>query len=87
MAFFPTLRLDEKTRKSIALLARRNKITGSEVVRRAIEAWVESHPYETISDLIGVVRGGNLKRSAEIQIEIWSTMTVPLPHVFHKCCI
>jgi predicted transcriptional regulator len=39
MAWHLTLRLDEKTRKRIALIARRDKISGSEVVRRAIEAW------------------------------------------------
>jgi hypothetical protein len=64
------LRLDEKTRKRIALIARRNKISSSEVVRRAIEALADSHepvssPYETISDLIGVVHGGNPKGSVQ----------------------
>jgi len=57
-----TLRLDEKTRKRIARIARRKQVSTSEVVRRAIEAWADQHepvasPYEAIKDLIGVVHG------------------------------
>jgi Arc/MetJ-type ribon-helix-helix transcriptional regulator len=63
-----TLRLDEKTRKRIARIARRKRLSTSEVVRQAIEAWAErqepiASPYEAMADLIGVVHGGNPKRS------------------------
>jgi len=73
VASFLTLRLDEKIRKRIALIAHRKKISSSEVVRRAIKAWADLHepvtsPYQAISDLIGVVRGGNRKRSAESNV-------------------
>jgi Arc/MetJ-type ribon-helix-helix transcriptional regulator len=61
-----TLRLDEKTRKRIARIARRKQLSISEVVRQAIEAWAERHepiasPYEAVKDLIGVVHGGKPK--------------------------
>jgi len=60
MATLLKLRLDEKTHKRIALFAHQNKISSSEVVRRAVESWACLHlPYEAVSDLIGVVRGGN----------------------------
>lgn len=65
-----TLRLDKKTRERIARIARRREVSTSEVIREAIEAWVErqepvSAPYEAMADLIGVVRGGKPKHSAE----------------------
>jgi hypothetical protein len=65
-----TLRVDETTRKRIARIARRKQLSTSEVVRQAIEAWAERHeptasPYEAVTDLIGVVRGGNPKRSEQ----------------------
>jgi Arc/MetJ-type ribon-helix-helix transcriptional regulator len=54
-----TLRLDEKTRKRIARIARRKRLSASEVVRQAIELWAErqepvTSPYEAVRDLIGV---------------------------------
>ncbi len=63
-----TLRLDEKTRKRIARIARRKQLSTSEVVRQAIEAWAERHepvtsPYEVVKDLMGVVHAGNPKGS------------------------
>ncbi len=63
-----TLRLDEKTRKRIVRIAKRKRLSISEVVRQAIEAWAERHeptasPYEAVKDLIGVVHGGNPKGS------------------------
>ena len=66
-----TLRLDEKTRQRIARIARRKKLSTSEVIRQAIEAWVDreeptASPYELIKDLIGVVHGGDPKRSEQI---------------------
>ena len=65
-----TLRLDEKTRQRIARLARRKRLSTSEVVRRAIAAWADreepvTSPYEVMKDLIGVVHGGNPKRSEQ----------------------
>lgn len=65
-----TLRLDPKTRQRIARLARRKQLSTSEVIRQAIAAWANreepvASPYETMRDLIGVVRGGNPKRSEQ----------------------
>ena len=65
-----TLRLDEKTRKRIARIARRKQLSTSDAVREAIEAWVNRHepvtsPYEVVKDLLGVVRGGNAKGSEQ----------------------
>ncbi len=65
-----TLRLDEKTRKRIARIARRKQLSTSDAVREAIEAWVNRHepvtsPYEVVKDLLGVVRGGNSKGSEQ----------------------
>jgi len=65
-----TLRLEKKTRQRIARIASRRHISTSEVIRQAIEAWVERQepiaaPYEAMADLIGVVNGGNPRRSAE----------------------
>jgi hypothetical protein len=63
-----TLRVDEKTRQRIVRLARHKRLSTSEVVRQAIAAWADSQepvtsPYEAMVDLIGVVHGGNPKRS------------------------
>jgi predicted transcriptional regulator len=57
------LRLEKKTRRGIARIASRWQISTSEVMRQAIEAWVERQepiaaPYEAMADLIGVVNGG-----------------------------
>ena len=65
-----TLRLDEKTRQRIARMARRKSLSTSEVIRQAIEAWVERQepvgsPYQLVSDLLGVVHGTNPKRSEQ----------------------
>ena len=65
-----TLRLDKETRQQIARIAREKQVSASEVIREAIEAWVEEHeatstPYDSISDLLGVMHGGNPKRSTE----------------------
>lgn len=64
-----TLRLERKTRQRIARIASRKRISTSEVIRQAIEAWVERQepiaaPYEAMADLIGVVNGGKAVRSA-----------------------
>jgi hypothetical protein len=65
-----TLRLDEKTRQRIARLARHKRLSTSEVIRQAIAAWADRHepvttPYDAMTDLIGVVRGGNPQRSEQ----------------------
>ena len=65
-----TLRLDEKTRQRIASIARRKRLSTSDLVRQAIEAWVDrqepvTSPYEVVIDLLGVVRGGNPRRSEQ----------------------
>jgi hypothetical protein len=65
-----TLRLDSKTRQRIARLARRKRLSTSEVIRQAIAAWADrqepvASPYEAMMDLIGIVRGGNPKRSEQ----------------------
>jgi predicted DNA-binding protein len=69
MASPMTLRVDKETRQRIARIAHRKQVSASEVIRQAIESWIEEQepegsPYEMVSDLIGVVRGGNPKRSA-----------------------
>jgi predicted HicB family RNase H-like nuclease len=43
MATLLKLRLDERTHKRIALFARQNKTSSSEVVRRAVESWACLH--------------------------------------------
>ena|SRR5258707_1114652 len=63
-----TLRLDPKTRRQIARVARRKGISNSEVIRRALNSWPEFtdsvvSPYEQVADLIGVAKGGNPRRS------------------------
>jgi predicted DNA-binding protein len=65
-----TLRLDPKTRQRLVRIARRKGLTTSEVIRHAIAAWTDqeepvSSPYEAMADLIGVVHGGNRKRSTQ----------------------
>lgn len=70
MASQLNLRLDTKTRRRIARLARRKRLSTSEVIRQAIAAWADreepvASPYEAMRDLIGVVRGGNPKRSEQ----------------------
>ncbi len=60
-----SVRLDEATRKLLDRLARTQKVSRSEVVRRAIHslsqddpAAGEANPYADIRHLIGKVRGG-----------------------------
>ena len=65
-----TLRLEKKTRQRIARIASRRRISTSEAIREAIEAWMERQepiaaPHEAMVDLIGVVNGGKPGRSAE----------------------
>ena len=70
MAFLLTLRLDPKTRQRLARIARRKGLSTSEVIRRAIAAWMDlqepvTSPYEAVADLIGIVHGGNPWRSTQ----------------------
>jgi predicted DNA-binding protein len=65
-----TLRLDGKMRKRLARIARRKRQSTSQIIREAIEAWVErqevvSSPYEIVADLIGSVHGGHPERSTD----------------------
>jgi len=65
-----TLRLDPETRRQIARVARRKGISKSEVIRQALHSWPEFadssvSAYEQVADLIGVVQGGNPRRSEE----------------------
>jgi Arc/MetJ-type ribon-helix-helix transcriptional regulator len=65
-----TLRLDDKTRRRIARIARGKRISTSEAVRDAIESWMEREspagsPFTAVFDLLGVVRGRNRKRSVK----------------------
>lgn len=68
MASPVTLRLDKQTRGRIARIARRRRVSTSHVIREAIKALViqeeaTAPAHETVADLIGLVRGGNPKRS------------------------
>ena len=70
MASPMTLRLDKATRQRIARIARRRRVSASDVVREAIEAWVvrqesQASPYQVMADLIGVVHGGTPGRSTD----------------------
>jgi len=63
-----TLRVDKETRQRVARIARRKQVSAPEAIREAIETWIEEQepagsPYEMVSDLIGIVHGGNRKRS------------------------
>jgi len=65
-----TLRLDEKTRRRIARIARGRRVSTSEAIRDAIDRWIDRETsvhslYDAVSDLIGVVRGRNRKRSMQ----------------------
>ena len=65
-----TLRLDKETRERVARIARQKRVSASDVIREAIDAWVKGYeagvrPYDRASDLIGVVRGRNAKRSLQ----------------------
>ena len=64
-----TLRLDKETRERIGRIAERKRVSASEVIREAIEAFMKQHevaaPYERAADLMGVVHGGDPKRSQQ----------------------
>jgi predicted DNA-binding protein len=59
-----TLRIDRKTRQRVERIARRKGTTTSQVLRDAIENWVEREDtagsaYDRIKHLIGVIEGGD----------------------------
>jgi hypothetical protein len=75
-----TLRLDPKTRRQIARVARRKGISNSEGIRRALNSWPEFadssvSPYEQLADLIGVVQGGNPRRSEKSGMQFRKILT------------
>ena len=60
-----SVRLKPETRKLLDRMARSERVSRSELVRRSIEALArqqndaaDGHPYETVKDLIGRARGG-----------------------------
>ncbi len=66
-----TVRLDASIRKRIDRIARRKKLSTSAAVRQALMAWAEHEEpgpslYEQMRDFIGVVHGGDPKRSTDI---------------------
>jgi hypothetical protein len=66
-----TVRLDPETRRRVTRIARRKKLSTSEVVRQALQAWADReepvvYPYELMKDLIGIVHGGDPHRSQDI---------------------
>ena len=68
MASPVTFRLDPELRRRVARIAKRKRCTTSAALREAIETWVEREEstgsfYDEIKDLIGVVHGGDPKRS------------------------
>lgn len=63
-----TLRLDPELRRRVTRIAKRKRITTSEVLREAITTWVEREDssgsfYDSIKDLVGCVSGGDPKLS------------------------
>ncbi len=71
MASPVSLRLDKTTRQRIARIARSRRKTVSQVMREAIETGLEKQEppvslYDSIADLIGIVHGGNPRRSVDM---------------------
>ena len=63
------VRFDAETRQRLLRVAERRRTTVSEVVREAVEAWLERDtkqalPAGLLVDLIGCVHGGDPGRSA-----------------------
>ena len=59
-----TVRLDDEIRERISRIARRKRVSTSDAIREAIEAWVlgeetNASPYEAVADLMGSVQGGD----------------------------
>jgi hypothetical protein len=65
-----TVRLDPKTSQRLIRIARRERLSLSEMARQAIVAWIDRHepitsPYEVVADLIGIVRSGKARGSSK----------------------
>jgi len=65
-----SLRLDKTTYERIARIARDRRLSNSEVIREALDAWLQRHettsaPYDRVADLLGVARGGKPRRSSQ----------------------
>ena len=65
-----TVRLDPKNSQRLIRIARRERLSLSEIARQAIEAWMDRHepitsPYEVVADLIGIVRSGKARGSSK----------------------
>jgi hypothetical protein len=66
-----TVRLDDPVRRRLASAARQRARTPSDLVRVAIEAWLDAEegsstgpsPYDAIADLVGSVRGDGSRGS------------------------
>ena len=63
-----TVRLSKETRRRIARIARDQRTSASDVMRKAIEEWIDKQeatptPYELMKDLIGIGHGGDPNRS------------------------
>jgi metal-responsive CopG/Arc/MetJ family transcriptional regulator len=63
MAGMISIRLDDKTRRTISRIARAKGRSQSEIVREAIQAFVrddasEVPPYDQWKDVIGIIKGG-----------------------------
>ena len=63
-----TVRLDRNTRRKLAKIAERRRISKSEVIRQALNSWPEFHeadrsPYEAMKSFIGILDGADPKRS------------------------
>src|SRR5258708_33273369 len=70
-----TVRRDPNPGHQLAHVARRKGISNSEVIRRALNSWPEFadsavSPYEQLADLIGVVQGGNPRRSEKSGMQL-----------------
>jgi hypothetical protein len=66
-----TVRLDARTRMRLKNVAKRRRLTPSGVTRLALETWLDAEestasasPYAQIRDLVGVLRGGDERRSS-----------------------
>ena len=66
-------RLDDRTRKRLAAIAKRRGATRSGVLREAIDSWLRKEegefaiaPFELVKDLVGSVHGGDPDRSSDV---------------------
>lgn len=65
-----SVRLDPNTWQKLKRIACRERLSISELVRHAIEAWMDAQepitaPYDVVADLLGVVRSGKADGSAQ----------------------